>query len=118
MMPRRAGSLAVLSETLQDFQLISSFGFWAVLIGFFPVVINTAVGSCDVLLALIGKEWVTIADPEDPTHTITHTYLRDYRPASPIALPDGTPSSGYNSHEVLAGTAYDDYLDGNSARWE
>lgn len=37
MMPRRAGSLAVLSETLQDFQLISSFGFWAVLPGFFPI---------------------------------------------------------------------------------
>jgi hypothetical protein len=37
MMPRRAGSLAVLSDTLQDFQLISSFGFWAVLLGFFPI---------------------------------------------------------------------------------
>jgi TIR domain len=30
----------------------------------FVEVINTAVGSCDVLLALIGDEWVTITDDE------------------------------------------------------
>jgi hypothetical protein len=37
MMQRRARSVAMLSERLQDFLLISSFGFWAVLLGFFPV---------------------------------------------------------------------------------
>jgi hypothetical protein len=33
----RARAVAVLSETLRDFLLVSSFGFWAVLLGFFPV---------------------------------------------------------------------------------
>ena len=30
-------SFRVLSETLRDFLLVSSFGFWAVLLGVFPI---------------------------------------------------------------------------------
>jgi hypothetical protein len=37
MTRRLARSVTVLSEMLPDFLLISSFGFWAVLLGFFPV---------------------------------------------------------------------------------
>jgi hypothetical protein len=37
MIRTRARAVAVLTETLQDFLLIASFGFWAVLLGFFPV---------------------------------------------------------------------------------
>jgi Ca2+-binding RTX toxin-like protein len=39
-------------------------------------------------------------------------YFFDARPDSVVLNPDGTPSSGYNSHEVLVGTAYSDYIDG------
>src|SRR5262245_39576912 len=37
MTQMRARAVAVLSERLKDFLLVSSFGFWAVLLGFFPV---------------------------------------------------------------------------------
>lgn len=37
MLQLRARAVAVLSETLRDFLLVSSFGLWAVLLGFFPV---------------------------------------------------------------------------------
>lgn len=51
---------------------------------------------------------VSLVNPE--THQST-TYLRDFRPDSSTLNPDGTPSSGYNSHEVLAGTDYNDWID-------
>lgn len=38
------------------------------------------------------------------------SYLRDSRPDSNILNPDGTPSSGFNSHEVLSGTSKSDWL--------
>jgi Ca2+-binding RTX toxin-like protein len=41
---------------------------------------------------------------------ITRQYIADFRPDTG-ENPDGTPSSGYNSHEVFAGTDYDDWLD-------
>jgi hypothetical protein len=37
MMQWRARSVAMLSERRRDFLLISSFGLWAALLGFFPV---------------------------------------------------------------------------------
>jgi Ca2+-binding RTX toxin-like protein len=39
-----------------------------------------------------------------------HQYLLDYRPDSSIINPDGTVSGGYNSHEVITGTNYNDYI--------
>ncbi|MBZ9799559.1 peroxidase family protein [Mesorhizobium sp. ES1-4] len=41
---------------------------------------------------------------------ITRQYIADFRPDIG-ENPDGTPSSGYNSHETFAGTDYDDWLD-------
>jgi Ca2+-binding RTX toxin-like protein len=41
---------------------------------------------------------------------ITRTFIRDFRPDMG-ENPDGTPASGYNSHEVIAGTDYDDWID-------
>jgi Ca2+-binding RTX toxin-like protein len=41
---------------------------------------------------------------------ITRTYIADFRPDIG-ENPDGTPATGYNSHEVIAGTDYDDWLD-------
>ena len=37
MIRGRARAVVVLSETLRDFLLISSFGLWAVLLGFCPI---------------------------------------------------------------------------------
>jgi Ca2+-binding RTX toxin-like protein len=43
------------------------------------------------------------------TH-ITEAYIRDYRPDIGTN-PDGTAAKGYNAHEVVSGTDYDDWLD-------
>ncbi|MCS3744356.1 peroxidase family protein [Rhizobium sp. BK661] len=40
----------------------------------------------------------------------TRTFIRDFRPDMG-ENPDGTPASGYNSHEVIAGTDNDDWID-------
>ncbi len=40
----------------------------------------------------------------------TYTYIRDFRPDMG-ANPDGTAGSGYNSHEVLAGSDFNDWID-------
>jgi len=37
-------------------------------------------------------------------------YIFDARPDTGLN-PDGTPAAGYNSHEVIAGTDYNDYID-------
>ena len=50
---------------------------------------------------------VSLSNPE--THT-SQTYIRDYRPDQG-QNPDGTAAVGYNSHEVLVGTDYNDWLD-------
>jgi Ca2+-binding RTX toxin-like protein len=50
---------------------------------------------------------ITLTNPE--THT-TQTYIRDYRPDNG-ENPDGTASVGYNSHEVLVGTDFNDWID-------
>ncbi|MGE8482912.1 MAG: peroxidase family protein, partial [Pseudomonas sp.] len=50
---------------------------------------------------------VSLTNPE--THTAA-TYIRDYRPDQG-ENPDGTAAVGYNSHEVLAGTDFNDWLD-------
>jgi len=39
-----------------------------------------------------------------------HQYLLDNRPDSPDQNPDGTVNAGYNSHEVITGTNYNDYI--------
>ncbi|TPK92269.1 hypothetical protein FJ934_20890 [Mesorhizobium sp. B2-4-12] len=41
---------------------------------------------------------------------LSNTYIADFRP-DVGENPDGTPSSGYNSHETFAGTDYNDWLD-------
>ena len=45
------------------------------------------------------------------TSVLGVSYILDTRPDSTIKNPDGTPSSGYNSHEVIAGTSFADYID-------
>ncbi|SDH63493.1 peroxidase family protein [Pseudomonas panipatensis] len=50
---------------------------------------------------------VNLVNPETGATT---TYIRDYRPDAGLN-PDGTPSVGYNSHEVLAGSDYNDWID-------
>lgn len=37
-------------------------------------------------------------------------YIIDSRPDSPVLNPDGTPSSGFNAHEVVSGTSRPDWL--------
>ncbi|MEA2817888.1 MAG: hypothetical protein QOI93_5770 [Rhodospirillaceae bacterium] len=41
---------------------------------------------------------------------LSNTYIADFRPDTG-ANPDGTPASGYNSHEVFSGTDFNDWLD-------
>ncbi|WP_311775972.1 calcium-binding protein [Pseudomonas baetica] len=50
---------------------------------------------------------VSLVNPE--THT-AQTYIRDYRPDQG-ENPDGTAAVGYNSHEVLVGTDFNDWID-------
>ncbi|BAN49815.1 peroxidase family protein [Metapseudomonas resinovorans] len=57
------------------------------------------IGGNGLLLNLVNPE----------THAGT-TYIRDYRPDQG-ENPDGTAAVGYNSHEVVAGTDYADWLD-------
>ncbi|MEO8242401.1 MAG: peroxidase family protein [bacterium] len=38
------------------------------------------------------------------------TYIRDFRPDQG-ENPDGTPNAGYNSHEVISGTDFNDWID-------
>ncbi|MBU2359638.1 MAG: hypothetical protein KKB02_12020, partial [Alphaproteobacteria bacterium] len=45
-------------------------------------------------------------------HT-TLSYIRDFRPDIG-ENPDGTPAGGYNSHEVLSGTDFADWIDGGN----
>jgi Ca2+-binding RTX toxin-like protein len=40
----------------------------------------------------------------------THQYFRDYR-QDVGTNPDGTAAQGYNAHEVVSGTQYDDWID-------
>ena len=49
--------------------------------------------------------------PHDPDTGLTcNPYIRDYRPDEGTN-PDGTAANGYNAHEVLFGTDYDDWID-------
>jgi hypothetical protein len=41
---------------------------------------------------------------------VNQQYIADFRPDTG-ENPDGTPASGYNSHEVIAGTDFNDWLD-------
>ncbi|BAU73409.1 peroxidase family protein [Metapseudomonas furukawaii] len=50
---------------------------------------------------------VNLSNPE--TH-VSATYIRDYRPDQG-ENPDGTAALGYNAHEVLAGSDFNDWLD-------
>jgi Ca2+-binding RTX toxin-like protein len=52
---------------------------------------------------------ITIQNPEHPGTYLT--YVRDLRPDSPDINSNDNPTYGYNSHEVLSGTAFNDYLD-------
>lgn len=54
-------------------------------------------------------ELVTIADPEHPGQYLT--FINDVRPDNPDINSNGNPLDGYNSHEVLSGTEFNDYLD-------
>lgn len=52
---------------------------------------------------------ITVADPGHPGQYLT--YVNDVRPDSPTINSNGNPTYGYNSHEVLSGTDFNDYLD-------
>lgn len=63
---------------------------------------------------------ITVLNPEysaDPANVHAHslpqyiTYVNDVRPDSPDINSNGNPTYGYNSHEVIAGTDYNDYID-------
>ena len=43
---------------------------------------------------------------------ITGNYIFDARPTSSTTDQNGNPTYGFNSHEVLVGTQYNDYIDG------
>jgi Ca2+-binding RTX toxin-like protein len=51
----------------------------------------------------------TIANTNSDTG-LTEAYIRDYRPDIGTN-PDGTAHIGYNSHEVISGTNYNDWID-------
>ena len=52
---------------------------------------------------------ITIADPEHPGQYLT--FVNDARPDSPDINSNGNPTYGFDSHEVIAGTDYNDYID-------
>lgn len=52
---------------------------------------------------------ITVADPGHPGQYLT--YVNDVRPDSPTINSNGNPTYGYDSHEVLSGTNFNDYLD-------
>ena len=45
------------------------------------------------------------------TSVLGVSYIQDARPNNTLLNPDGTPSSGFNSHEVIAGTSFADCID-------
>jgi Ca2+-binding RTX toxin-like protein len=51
---------------------------------------------------------IMVTNPED--HSV-NAYILDQRPNSDVENSNGNPTYGYNSHEVLVGTSYNDFLD-------
>jgi hypothetical protein len=93
----------------------------------FVQVIEDAVGSCDVLLALIGDEWLTVSDrfgnrrldnPEDFIRLEIAAALRRGVPVIPVLLEDARMPSADELPGELARFARIHALDISDKRWE
>lgn len=92
----------------------------------FVQVIEQAVSSCDVLIALVGRQWLTVADttghrrldnPEDFVHIEITTALNRNIRVIPVLVQGASMPSQQNLPEALATLARKNAIEISDSRW-